>query len=71
MTKEPKTASELEAMICAELDDPRVDVSVHADPASGWHATPSHWGTVPTELIAKTMQIMQRLRAQYDLKESS
>ncbi len=66
--KELKTAGELEAMIVAELKNPRVKVSVSPDPASGWHATASSWGAMNIGAIRQVQQIAERLRAQYDLK---
>jgi hypothetical protein len=63
-----KTAGELEAMIVAELKNPRVKVSVAPDPASGWHAAVSSWGGVNIAAIRQAQQIAERLRQQYDLK---
>ena len=66
--KERKTAGELEAMIVAELKNPRVKVSVAPDPAFGWHATASSWGGMNIGAIRQAEQIAERLREQYDLK---
>ena len=66
--KELKTAAELEAMILAELNNPRMKVSVAPDPVSGWHATTSAWGVMNVAVIMKAQLIAERLRAQYDLK---
>ena len=66
--KELKTAAELEAMILAELNNPRVKVLVAPDPASGWHATTSAWGVMNVAVFMKAQQIAERLRAQYNLK---
>jgi hypothetical protein len=69
MSKEQKTARELEAMIEVEFNDPRLNVSVHPDPTLGWDADRTHWGSIETDAIKRLDQIAERLRAQYDLKE--
>jgi hypothetical protein len=43
MSKERKTASELEDMIRAELDDPSVSVSVRPSMEVGWVTVTSTW----------------------------
>ena len=67
--KEQKTAAELEAMIVAELNEPSVKVSVSPDPASGWHATTAAWDDLNVAVTMRAMQIAERLRVQYDLKD--
>jgi hypothetical protein len=68
-TKESKTARELEAMIAAELNNPRIKILVTPDPVSGWHATTSAWGETNVAVLMKAQQIAEDLRLQYDLKE--
>jgi hypothetical protein len=69
MSKEQKTARELEAMIEVELNDPRVTVVVRPDPKIRWMASASAWEGTDKEPIERIDQIAERLRAKYDLKE--
>jgi hypothetical protein len=66
--KEQKTKGELESMILAELNDPRVRVSVGPDPM-GWDVITTTYGGNGIGLTMKAKQIAERLRDQYDLKE--
>jgi predicted transcriptional regulator len=69
MSKERKTARELEDMIRAELNDPSVSVSVRPSKEVGWVTVTSTWFGAPIEPRRRMDQIAARLRAQYDLKE--
>ena len=69
MSKERKTASELEDMIRAELNDSSVSVSVRPSMEVGWVTVTSTWFGAPLEPPRRLDQIAARLRAQYDLKE--
>jgi hypothetical protein len=69
MSKERKTASELEDMIRAELNDPSVSVSVRPSKEVGWVTVTSTWFGAPIEPRRRMDQIAARLRDQYDLKE--
>ena len=64
--KEQKTKGD--SMILAELNDPRVRVSVGPDPM-GWDVITTTYGGNGIGLTTKAKQIAERLRDQYDLKE--
>ena len=69
MKKTEKTARELGEMIAAEISLDGVSLSIHRDP-NGWHGTV--YGSSPNRVAqaqAQVSQVVQRLRASYDLKE--
>jgi hypothetical protein len=68
MNKERKTASELEAIILAELNDTTVRINVIPDPM-GWHATAMILEPLNVDVVMKVQEVAERLRTLYDLKE--
>jgi hypothetical protein len=68
LSKDRKTASELERMISKRLDLGGTFIKVHSDPAYGWHATVV---TAPAQAIAVQQtveQIAAELRTEFDLE---
>jgi hypothetical protein len=71
MTKEKKTARELAELIAEEMSaGGGIRINVHTNP-SGWHATGYGWSpNRAAQAQAEVDQIVQRLRATYDLDDS-
>ena len=67
MAKEQKTPKELAKMISDELGDPNIGIVMHPAEGLGWNADALN--TDDAAIVTSVEQIVQKLRARYDLKK--
>ena len=69
MSREKRTAAELEDMIKQRLGMGGIHLKVHRDPAYGWHPTIVTTPSAAYNAQLRAEEIAAELRAQYDLAE--